>query len=690
MTPGPRRLLSYPLSLAVVVAALVATTGGFIAWWNYRSGRDNVATLAQTLFAQAARQTADATREYLGDAPPAAEALRRTAALDEALPAREDIARRLCAVLRANPGFTWVSWSDATGAFVGAYRPAGTAGLRLNFSRIDSTTGKTIVDEYDIGPPPAEAWTLREHQDDGSYDPRTRPFYVDAAKAKAAIWTAPYVFFEGVPGITRAEPLLGPDGAVRGVFTIDFDLNRLSAFVRELEFTANGRVAVLAGDGTVLAHPTAPVVAATTGAGGGTLVTTRDVADPALAGAVAATGEDRRFTVGGTTYLARAAPIAVDAGTTWTALAYAPEDDFTGALYGRVVTSLVISVFAVLAAVAIAWLLARRVSGPLTALAGEMALVGEFRVAEGTERHSAFREIEMMYGALAKMKGGLRSFASYVPRDLVRAVLASGQDARLSGETRDMTVFFSDLAGFTTIAESMQPAALVKFLAGYLDDMTRIIAGADGTVDKYLGDGIMAFWGAPAHLQAHAVRACAAAISCRARVAEIAAAGTKLQVRIGLATGDVLVGNIGSSERLNYTVMGDTANLAARLESLNKQYGTTVLISEATRAAAGDAVVARVVDLVAVKGKTKGIRVYELLAMADEQDAVAVKLAADSEAALAAYLDRRFDAAAAAWAEIADRRGGDRAAEVMRDRARRFAATPPAADWDGVQIATEK
>jgi adenylate cyclase len=677
-----RRLLSYPLSLAVVVATLVALTGGFIAWWNYRAATATVDDLSRALFEQAARQTGDATRDFLGRAPPAVETLRRTAELDEAPVAREAMARRLLAVLRANPAFTWVSFSDLHGAFIGAYRPA-TGPLRISWSELRG--GKTTAEELDVGDD--GAWTRRSLTDDSTYDPRTRPFYVEAARARHRIWTPPYVFFEGVPGITCAEPLIAADGAVTGVFTIDFDLNQLGAFTRELTFTPHGRVAVLTGDGIVIAHPTAAVIASGGGgSGAGTLVTAKDVADPALARAVGA----RRFDVGGETYLARSVDIPVDDRLTWTALAYAPESDFTAGLTDRVVLSLVISVIAVVLAVGVAWLLARRVSGPLTHLASEMRRVGDFELDDRGEHHSAFREIEMMYGALAKMKGGLRSFASYVPRDLVRAVLASGQQARLSGETRELTVYFSDLAGFTSIAEEMEPAALVQFLGGYFDDMSRIIAAEAGTVDKYLGDGIMAFWGAPATLPNHAARACAAALACRARVLELAAGGARLEVRIGLATGPVLVGNIGSTERLNYTVMGDTANLASRLESLNKQYGTTILIGDATRDAAGDAIVARPIDVVAVKGKARGVRVYELLALTDRADPAAVALAADATAALDAYLARDFAGAARLWAAIAEARPTDRAVAQMLARARELAAAPPPPDWSGVTVATEK
>ncbi|MDQ3296094.1 MAG: adenylate/guanylate cyclase domain-containing protein [Myxococcota bacterium] len=354
-------------------------------------------------------------------------------------------------------------------------------------------------------------------------------------------------------------------------------------------------------------------------------------------------------------------------------------------------SSLLISLVAVVIAVVVAWVLARRISQPLTGLAAEMERVGDFRIEGTSERdHSMFREIDMMNIALAKMKGGLRSFARYVPRDLVRAGLASGQDATLSGEVRRLTVYFSDLAGFTTLAESRAPDELVRFLGQYFDDMSQIIATERGTVDKYLGDGIMAFWGAPSPIADHAARACVAAIRSQRRLRELAPDGIKLAARIGVATGDVLVGNIGSSERLNYTVMGDTANLAARLESLNKQYGTALMIDHATYEEAKAAVVARPLDVVAVKGKQRGVRVYELLALVADDDATATAIAADSTLALDAYLARRFDDAAAAWDRVLAKRPGDRSATTMRDRAIAFAALPPGADWEGVTMVSEK
>jgi adenylate cyclase len=675
-----RRLFSYPISLAVVVATLIATTGGFIAWWNYRTGVDNVRELAGRLFDQIAREAAGETEAFLMRAPPAAATL---VGLVERAPAQDVIARRCITVLRANPAFKWVSYSDRDGQFTGAYREGGA--IRLNHSWI--VDGVTQLAEYEVGSGNTLA-PLRTAEDT-KYDPRTRPFYQLATASTSGVWTPPYVFAENVPGITYALAVRA-EGGVAGVFTIDFDLAGLSELTRALRVSDNGRVVVTSGDGVVLAHPTESTVRTAVADGTTELVNVTALADPVLRAAIRAGSAVTAVVHAGETYLVRTLPLGADTG--WRVTAYAPEADFTAAMRGRVLTSLLISFIAVLFAVGVAWVLARRVSGPLTTLSDEMVKVGGLHLDDaGAARPTTlFREIDMMHTSLARMKGGLRSFARYVPRDLVRTLLASGHDAELSGEVRELTVFFSDLAGFTSLSETRAPDELVRFLGEYFDDMSQIIAAERGTVDKYMGDGIMAFWGAPLDVDRHAARACTAALLCQRRVRQLSAKGVSLGTRIGLATGNVLVGNIGSTERINYTVMGDTANLASRLEGLNKQYGTDSMISEATYEQARRDVVARPIDVVAVKGKSRGVRVYELLALVSDHDAEAEAIAEASARALDAYLARDFAAAIAGWDEVLARRLSDKAARIMRQRAEQHLATPPPTDWSGITFATEK
>jgi len=190
--------------------------------------------------------------------------------------------------------------------------------------------------------------------------------------------------------------------------------------------------------------------------------------------------------------------------------------------------------------------------------------------------------------------------------------------AALGAEKRQLTVFFCDIRDFSSLSERLPPEVLAKLMGIYFDGMTKIILRHQGTVDKYIGDSIMAFWGAPRPCDNQAVQACLATLECQKFVAELAAQykthGLEtFATRFGLNTGDAIVGNFGYAERLNYTAMGDSVNVASRLEGLNKEYGTTVLISESTYLQAKHVIEARILDRVVLKGKLIGITVFELL-----------------------------------------------------------------------------
>ena len=258
----PRRLFSYPLSLALVVAALVAVTGGWIAWWNYARGLANIRELAGALFDQIARRTAEGTGAFLMRAPPAAEALVGLAALDGPEVDASALARRFLAVLRANPGFTWVSYCDAARH---VHRRVPLGGRRSASTAAGSSTARPMLDEHDVADD--GAWKPVRHEADTGYDPRTRPFYALAAKAAPqAYGPQPYVFFgQDVPGHHLRAAAYRARRAARRVHGRLRSRAAVGARARELQFSASTAASRSStGDGIVLAHPTAPVV---TGAG---------------------------------------------------------------------------------------------------------------------------------------------------------------------------------------------------------------------------------------------------------------------------------------------------------------------------------------------------------------------------------------------------------------------------------------
>ena len=700
-----RRLhVSYRVSLAVAIPLLVVATGGFLAIRNYLTTRGAIEALAGDLFAEVSRRTAARTQDLLLEAPRGLDTLAGLSPLAADEPSGE-LEGRLLATLRAHERLAWVSYGDARGAFTGVYRPTPDS-LRVNRSVI--AFGRTVLDEHDLD---GAGRRLFRHEDDTGYDPRTREWYRAAARSRGRAWTSPYVFFgQGVPGITCARAQLGPQGNLLGVYTADFDLRTLSAFVRSLSLSPGGAVFVLTPERRLIAHPRLPQLGR-----GEELLTLEASSDPRLrafdralaaqdflAPAVAGGGLDERFRlmrvdVEGVPHFASVTSFAVDGELRWAVGAIAPERDFLGAIEDDNRVSLWIALGALVLAVLVAVALAGRVSRPLERIAGEMEAVGRFELERpALPESSFFREIALMQRALGSMKNGLRSFASFVPRDVVRAMLASGQKAELGGQVRELTLFFSDLAGFTTLAESLEPSELVQRLGRYLEVMTRTLGEGGGTVDKFMGDGIMAFWGAPAGDPRHAEHACRTALACQRALARLAnepglAWVGETVTRIGLATGHAIVGNVGTSERMNYTAMGDTVNLASRLESLNKQYGTRVMAEEGVVREAGDALIARPIDVVAVKGKARGVKVYELLAFdGDEGAERAREIAHTAEQALEAYLARDMRSAIVKWRALLELVPNDAAAAAMIERAEGYLASPPPGDWTGVHVATSK
>jgi adenylate cyclase len=337
------------------------------------------------------------------------------------------------------------------------------------------------------------------------------------------------------------------------------------------------------------------------------------------------------------------------------------------------------------------WTLGR----PLTAVTRNARLLGDFRFDEIKQVNSFLLEIGALSQATGQMSASLASFRKYVPTDVVRMLFAQGMEAEPGGTRRDLSILFMDMANFTQIAEALGED-LIPFLGEFLSEMSDEIRGGGGTVDKYIGDAIMAFWGAPVRNGEHAIFACRAALACQERLRALRGraaiqSGVELRARIGINTGRVLVGNVGSRDRLNYTAIGDPVNVASRLEPLNKRYGSEILIGEQTYLEAKEHIVARRLDSVAVYGKAEGIRVYELLALSDGAAPELLNWVAAYERGVEAFLRREWDAAETLFLQVIAMRGGDDVpSTIMLESIRQFRLAPPRQDWNGILRLTEK
>jgi adenylate cyclase len=350
-------------------------------------------------------------------------------------------------------------------------------------------------------------------------------------------------------------------------------------------------------------------------------------------------------------------------GQPWEIIILTPTDDFVGTL--KRTNRQMIVLIAVLTAMELLliYAFARRLSRPIEGVSQGLRSVEEMTFSHESPATSHIREIKELQNAVSLFATSLRSFSSFVPLDVVRELIKTGIPLKLGVEQRFMTVLFADLKDFSTLAEQMAPDDLLNQLSVYFEVVSQAIAEEHGTVDKFIGDGIMAFWGAPARRPDHVLCACRGAVRAARRMqqlnAEWSAQGRpRLDLRIGLHCAEVLVGNVGSSERLSYTVMGDGVNVAARLEGINKNFGTTICISDSVLEVAGQNIVARPIKTVQVKGRSHEFMVYELLAIRNSDDPELAardgfeKLCEMTRAASSCFEQGNFDEAARRYEEI--------------------------------------
>ncbi len=280
-------------------------------------------------------------------------------------------------------------------------------------------------------------------------------------------------------------------------------------------------------------------------------------------------------------------------------------------------------------------------------------------------------------------------FGHYMTPSVVNKILEHPEDVKLGGEKKELSVFFSDVAGFTTISESLEPEKLVALLNRYLTAMTDIILKHEGFLDKYEGDAIMAVFGTPLDQPRHATLACRAALANQEKAAKLreefrAEGYPEIWVRIGVNSGPMIVGNMGSQNRMDYTVMGDHVNLASRLEGANKQYGSHILIGENTYRLAREDIEAREIDRIRVKGRREPAVVYELLARKGELPLKKAEVVETYLEGLSAYQDHDWHRARAAFEQTLALDPEDGPSRVYLDRCLHFLEDPPPQDWDGV------
>lgn len=608
----------------------------------------------------------------------------------------------LLEAMRAEPEFGAIRVTlEKTGEHVQVVqRPNGS--LVVQMLRIQG--GKRVREDFT---PFGETLQILYSEEGTTVDNRKEPWYRSAKATAETVWSQAYLLRNvagpTIPGVTCATPILARDGTLVGVASIDLTIGDLSRFIQKVRIGERGYAFLLelrrAESARILAHPNLNKLLIPSG-GTTKLSTVDELGEPIVSQTaerltsgdsplLRSTTQIFRANSSGAVYVIGAARVQRSTGTVpnWVVCAVVPEEDFMGSVWRSALSVALISIGAVLVGVIVSLYIAQRVSKPLRALAVETERVRLFQLEPRPQTPSNIREIDALADSVESMKTGLRSFEKLVPADYARWLLSSQQEARLGGERRVVTTSFADLIGFTQLSQHLEPEALVEVLAEHLDELSREVLAAEGTIDKFNGDDIMAFWNAPVPNDDHAYLACVAALRGQDALDRLAVElkgrdMPALRAGVGIATGEVVVGNVGSRQRMNYTVIGDSVNVASRLQGLNRYYGTEVLINGRTFREAGDRIVARLVDWVALPGRDEELLAYELLALAEGCDPSLQRLAAAHNLAMTKYEAREFAEAARICREILLDRPGDSLVTRLRSFADRYAAEPPGPEWD--------
>lgn len=359
------------------------------------------------------------------------------------------------------------------------------------------------------------------------------------------------------------------------------------------------------------------------------------------------------------------------------------------------ITLLLIGGLILLIAIALSFFLAGGVTKPIRALASAARRIGEGELDTKVDIRTG-DELEQLGSAFNEMADGLKerefiksTFERYVSKAVASEIIKNPDMVRLGGLKKELTVMFSDIGGFTALSEVLSPEDVVRHLNEYFEGMSSAILQFDGTINQFQGDAIIAFWGAPVPQENHAILACLAALRCREFLKTlegkwIVEGFPGRTFRFGINTGEMVVGNIGSSSRFEYTVIGDEVNLASRLEGVNKIYGTQILISDKTYELAKEEIVARELDIIRVVGKTQPVRIYELVSQKEELDEKSRSVLEKFHLGINLYRERKWNVAKEYFEKILELDPYDNPSQEYLRRCKEYENSPPSADWEAV------
>lgn len=564
--------------------------------------------------------------------------------------------------LKENPTFSAVYYALANGTFLGVSRETGSY---IATERRILSLNKTRVTKYTIS---GGSWIETGTEITG-YDPRSRPFWKTGMKNPNGTWTDPYRF--ATSKLTGYSYVLGQRGAegILGYWAVDFEIDQLSRFLENTNIGGRGIAYILDREGAVIAQSKPKIPSRSD--------------ENAFIKQVwenFSTSNQMQAYSEATRRIFFINRFPKESQIPWYLVTMIHESDFLGPIRNTAVRSFYWGLIPCIIFVILTGMFFGRISRRLKRIAIQIDKVGNLSFDPYLHNESRIREINLMERAAERLRVGIKSFSSYAPIDLVKKLIESGRSAKLGGDEREITVLFADLAQFTSITEQKEMQAVVEILGNFLDLATKEVHKEKGIIDKFVGDCVMALWGAPDPMQDHALRACRMVLNLK----KSAKGKPHMKFKCGINTGRAMVGNFGSSERMDFTAVGDSVNIAARLEKVNKTYQTQILVGPETAKAVEEEMLLREVDTVSILGRETPVRIFELICSKSESDPTTVRGVETYARALSIYRERKFSESIPLFEKARDLLGGeDTPSTLFIDSAKYFQKSPPPKDWHG-------
>lgn len=704
-----KKLVSIRTILIILSVIQISVVTSVTGWLSLRNGQQSVKDLVNTLLNEVTSRIHNNLNHFL-DTPLVVNDLNIDSMrigkvnVDDFKTLNSSIWKHevyLWRLMHLYPSISYIYFGNENGECIGITRKNENGNLIYLFEGSDKTTnGKLIT--YELNKNGERSKIIGAYK----YDPRLRPWYITAKKEGKSTWLDVYPFFTWPKlGITTVKPYNDEYGNFHGVVAADIILSDFSKFLNSLKIGKSGKTFIIGRDGNMIATSSLEPLTLQTKKGlvripaiKSTDILIKNTAENIIHnfGSFKDIKNTEQITYenNGKKYLYQVTPLSKDFD--WLVVVVVPENDFMELINKNTRTTILLCLLAMIISVLLGVLLTRRITYPLLLLSNEMNHIANFDLKEENNKyHTSLSEIDTIQNSLISMKNGLKSFEKYVSSDIVRRLIKNKKEATLGVEHANVTVFFSDVVDFTTISESLELNNLVELISEYLGEMSNIILFSGGTLDKYIGDAIMAFWNAPEAVENHSLRACEVALKCIEELKYLQKEWLKrglppLKCRIGLNTGPVLVGNLGSIKRMDYTVIGDTVNLASRLEGLNKYYGTDIMISEDVFNEVKDIMFCRPLDFVMVKGRTGVTLIYELINYKDLVSEREIELKDLYSEALYFYKVGDFSRASKAFKYLVINFPEDIASKKLLSRCIEYEKNPPTGKWTGVYVLLDK